>query len=48
MQKFWHYWAKALGENASNSDVDADIVAAIVAVYVITNFVIIAGLIHHW
>lgn len=52
MRKLWHYWAKALGEKASPNDVDADIVAAIrtaiVLVYIITNIVIISGVVHHW
>ncbi len=52
MRKLWHYWAKALGEKASNNDKDADIVAAIrtaiVLVYIVTNIVIISGVVHHW
>lgn len=52
MRKVWHFWAKALGEKASDNDKDADIVAAIrtaiVLIYIITNFVIMAGVIRHW
>ena len=52
MNKFWHLWAKALGEKAGNSDGEADRIAmirtAIVMVYVITNIVIIAGVVRHW
>ncbi len=52
MRKLWYYWAKALGEKAAADDRDADIVAAIrtaiVLVYIITNIVIISGVVHHW
>ena len=48
----WHLWAKALGEKASNDNKEADKIAwirtAIVSIYVITNFFIIAGVIKHW
>jgi len=48
----WHYWAKALGEKASDNSTEADKIAwirtGIVLVYIITNFFIIAGIIHHW
>ncbi len=50
--RLWRYWAKALGEKASPDDTEADIVAVIrtliVAVYIVTNIVIISGVIHHW
>jgi hypothetical protein len=50
--KFWHIWAKALGEKTGNSDAEADQVAwvrtAIVLCYIITNVFIIAGVIRHW
>jgi hypothetical protein len=52
LNKFWHLWAKALGEKAGNSDGEADRIAmirtAIVLVYIITNIVIIAGVVRHW
>jgi hypothetical protein len=52
MKNFWYIWSKALGEKASDSDSVSDKVAiirtAIVLVYVITNFFIIAGIIRHW
>jgi hypothetical protein len=48
----WRLWAKALGEKAGSTDREADRVAiirtAIVAVYIITNLFIIAGVIRHW
>lgn len=48
----WRLWAKALGEKASSNDYEADKVAIvrtlIVLFYIITNAVIIAGVIRHW
>lgn len=48
----WRLWAKALGEKATECDKESDKVAiirtAIVCVYIVTNFFIIAGIIHHW
>jgi hypothetical protein len=50
--KLWHIWAKALGEKAGATDQEADKVAlvrtAIVLCYIITNIVIIAGVVRHW
>jgi hypothetical protein len=50
--KAWRLWAKALGEKAGNTDQEADLIACfrtfIVLSYVITNGVIIAGVIRHW
>jgi len=50
--KFWHLWAKALGEKAGSSDKEADRIACIrtviVLIYIITNFFIVAGVIRHW
>ena len=50
--KFWRIWAKALGEKAGASDTEADRVALIrtiiVLSYIITNCFIIAGVIRHW
>ena len=52
MKKIWRIWAKALGEKASPCDKESDIVAGvrtlIVFVYIITNLVIMSGIIHHW
>ena len=48
----WRLWAKALGEKASNDNKEADKIAIIrtiiVLCYIITNMVIIAGVIRHW
>jgi hypothetical protein len=50
--RLWRLWAKALGEKASPDDKEADLVAiirtVIVAIYIVTNIVIISGVIHHW
>lgn len=52
MNKFWRLWAKALGEKAGNNDAEANKIALIrtliVLTYIITNCFIIAGVIHHW
>jgi len=51
-RQLWHLWAKALGEKAGKSDAESDRIAcirtAIVLIYVITNFFIVAGVIRHW
>jgi hypothetical protein len=51
-KNIWRLWAKALGEKAGSTDQEADRVAVIrtiiLAVYVITNLFIIAGVIRHW
>lgn len=51
-RSFWRWWAKALGQKASNKDYEADKVAlirtVIFATYLITNCFIIAGVIRHW
>jgi hypothetical protein len=48
----WRIWAKALGEKASSDDREADRIAlvrtAIILCYLITNSVIVAGVIRHW
>lgn len=52
MSKLWRLWAKAIGEKASENDREADIVAIIRTLillsYLITNAFIIAGVIRHW
>jgi hypothetical protein len=52
MKKMWRLWAKALGEKSGNTDGEADAIALvrtmILAVYIVTNFFIIAGIIRHW
>jgi len=48
----WRLWAKALGEKASDKNSEADKVAFIrtmvILTYIITNLFIIAGVIRHW
>lgn len=48
----WRLWAKALGEKASDNNNEADRIAIIrsliVISYFITNMFIIAGVIRHW
>lgn len=50
--KTWRLWAKALGDKAGITVQEADKIAiirtAIVLIYIITNFFIIAGVIRHW
>ena len=52
IRKFWRLWAKALGEKAGATKQEADRVALIrsliVISYLITNAFIIAGVIRHW
>ena len=48
----WRLWARALGDKAGKNTKEADIVAAIrtgiVLIYILTNFVIVAGVLRHW
>lgn len=52
MKNIWRLWAKALGEKTGNTDHEADRVAIIrtliVLSYITTNCFIIAGVIRHW
>ena len=52
VHKLWRLWAKALGEKAGATDQEADKVAlirtVIVLTYIITNLFIVAGVIRHW
>lgn len=52
LRKLWRLWAKALGEKSGITVKEADTVArirtAIVLVYIITNFFIMAGVMRHW
>jgi hypothetical protein len=51
-KQFWRLWAKALGEKSGATDQEADSVAlvrtVIILTYIITNLFIIAGVIRHW
>ena len=48
----WRWWAKSLGQKASDCDKEADKVAIIrsfiFATYLITNAFIVAGVVRHW
>jgi len=48
----WRLWAKALGEKSGTDDREANVIAIIrtfiVSTYLITNMVIVAGVIRHW
>jgi hypothetical protein len=50
--KFWRLWAKALGEKGGNNDSEANKIACIrtliVLSYILTNCFIVAGVIRHW
>lgn len=52
LSKWWRLWAKALGDKSGNNDHEANIIAClrtvIVLSYIITNIFIIAGVIRHW
>jgi len=51
-KQFWRLWAKALGDKTGNTDLEADRVACIRTVvlltYIVTNCFIVAGVIRHW
>jgi len=52
MIRIWRLWAKALGEKSGKTDEEADVIATIrtviVLCYIVTNIVIVAGVIRHW
>lgn len=52
LKSFWRVWAKAIGEKASEDNREADKVAVIrtliILSYLITNAFIIAGVIRRW
>lgn len=52
LQYLWYIWSKALGDKPHTSAQISDKVAAIrtiiVLVYLITNIMIVAGIVHHW
>lgn len=52
MKKLWRLWAKALGEKAGKSDSEADFVAIIRTIilisYFVTNMFIISNVVRHW
>lgn len=48
----WRLWCKALGEKATDDDREADYVAGIRTIilitYLVTNICIVAGVVRHW
>jgi hypothetical protein len=52
VDKIWRLWAKSLGEKAGDTNSEADRIAIIrtliVLSYITTNCFIIAGVIRHW
>ena len=48
----WRLWAKALGDKYGLTDSEADVVCwirtLIVLCYLVTNLVIVCGVLHHW
>jgi hypothetical protein len=52
MKKYWRLWAKSLGEKSGATDTEADKIAIIRTVillsYFLTNAFIVAGVIRHW
>jgi hypothetical protein len=52
VKKLWTLWANALGAKAGKTDGEADRVAIIrtliIVSYIVTNCFIVAGVIRHW
>ncbi len=52
IKRWWRLWCKAVGEKATPCDKESDIVATIrtfiLLVYLVTNIVIVAGVLRHW
>jgi hypothetical protein len=52
MTQFKRIWFKALGEKATGNDKESDKVALVrtllILQAIVTNIVIIAGVLHHW
>ena len=50
--KLWRLWAKALGEKDGRTDREADIIAGIRTIilvsYMVTNIAIVANAVRHW
>ena len=51
MKRLWKVWAKAIGPKASDDNKEADTVAIIrtliALIYIVTNCVIVAGVLKH-
>lgn len=52
VRRIWRIWAKALGEKAGSTDAEANVIAlvrtGIVLIYIVTNLMIMAGILRHW
>jgi hypothetical protein len=52
VKKLWRLWAKALGQKDGLSNFEADMIAIIrtiiVLVAIITNLIIVSGVVRHW
>lgn len=52
IRTIWRLWAKALGEKASKNDAEANLIAGIrtviVLLSIVTNLIIVAGVVRHW
>jgi hypothetical protein len=52
LRKVWRLWAKSIGEKSGRTVQEADRVAiirtVIIVTYLVTNCFIIAGVIRHW
>ena len=52
LRDIWRVWAKALGEKSGRTNREADRIACIrsviVLTYIVTNCFIVAGVIRHW
>ena len=52
MKKLWRIWAKALGRKDGRDDREADIIACIRTLilmsYMVTNIAIVANAVRHW
>ena len=51
-QKLWRIWSKSLGPKAGRNNLEADIIAwvrtIVLVSYMVTNAFIVAGVVRHW
>lgn len=51
-KRIWRIWAKSIGQKDGKSDTEADAIAVIRTIFVllaiVTNIMIIAGIVRHW
>lgn len=52
LNKLWHIWCDSLGQKADSDNKHSDVVAIVRTIifftYLLTNLVIVAGVIRHW